>query len=113
MKHGFFVKVTKKHCLLLVIPPAHGVWDIALETKVRVNSHPVDLELFGLGYLVQKSKRWFPKLPGPVVKVLTWANFEPELGGPNRDGSVSPGYLELNEPVGVCGHGTIVRLELM
>jgi len=60
MEHGLFIKMTQEHGILLMVPPAHGMGNISLETKVRVDSHPVDLEFFFLGYLIQQSQHRLP-----------------------------------------------------
>ncbi len=52
MQKSFFVEVTKKHGVILVIPPTHSVGDVAFEIEVRVDPHPRNLELFLFAYLI-------------------------------------------------------------
>lgn len=60
MQHGLFIKMTQEHGILLMVPPAHGMRDISLEAKVRVDSNPVDLELFFFCYLIQQCQHRLP-----------------------------------------------------
>jgi len=60
MQHGLFIKMTQEHGILLMVPPAHGMGNISLEAKVRVDSHPVDLEFFFFCYLIQQCQHRLP-----------------------------------------------------
>ena len=42
------------------------------QTKVRVDSYPVNFYSLVATNTIQKKQSWFPKLPSPIIKIKTW-----------------------------------------